>query len=484
MALQHELAQSRAQVLAVTQRLDQLTQSHQLLNSEADRLFREKADQISTLETRLSATLFKQGFDLLDLKSMRPERFDGKRNEAWKSWQASSGSDKFFDYGDLDKSELEEIMKDNFRQHQSGQNSYVPLADADGDVMPDIVDSSSDDGGPRTTKDRRRRDLEKRALCKRVRVSRRVLRIERRNMVPRRIPNAQGMDIHATMWSGWRCQMTDQMSVEWMRFMMRINESVAAVFARERNSRSERGDALIRSSGDALRPLCSDDDITLEPASKGQVVVVTVGTDPSDGGRNQANDEASREPASSISEPIGVATGSGAVFAPQVEANEDREVSVVTKARPARRVGSRRLQMARGITVDSGAADNVMPRRLLRSGMKMRPSQASRAGVHCVAANSARIPNEGEADFIFQDKDGKNHSWTFQIAEVNKVLASVSAMVDSGHRVVFDRDDATGTDLSFRINKKTGNSIRMRRDRTVWVIDAFLDDDEDFSRQE
>ena len=86
-ALQQELAQSRAQVLAVTQRLDQLTQSHQQLNSEADRLFREKADQISALETRLSATLFKQGFDLLDLKSMRPERFDGKRNEAWKPWQ-------------------------------------------------------------------------------------------------------------------------------------------------------------------------------------------------------------------------------------------------------------------------------------------------------------------------------------------------------------------------------------------------------------
>ena len=266
--------------------------------------------------------------------------------------------------------------------------------------------------------------------------------------------------------------------------MMRMKKSVAAVFARERDSRSERGDALGRSSGDALGPLCSDDDITLEPASKGQVVVVTVGTDPSDGGRNRANDEVSREPASSTSEPIGVATGSGAVFAPQVEANEDRELSMVTRTRPARRVGSRRLQMARGITVDSGAADNVMPRRLLRRGMKMRPSQASRAGVHYVAANSARIPNEGEADFIFQDKDGKNHSWTFQVAEVNKVLASVSAMVDSGHRVVFDRDDATGTDLSFIINKKTGNSIRMRRDRNVWVIDAFVDDNEDFSRQE
>ena len=78
--------------------------------------------------------------------------------------------------------------------------------------------------------------------------------------------------------------------------------------------------------------------------------------------------------------------------------------------------------MARGITVDSGAADSVMPRRLLRTGMKMRPSQASRAGVHYVAANSARKPNEGEADLVFQDKDGKNYSWTFQVAEVNKVL--------------------------------------------------------------
>ena len=58
--------------------------------------------------------------------------------------------------------------------------------------------------------------------------------------------------------------------------------------------------------------------------------------------------------------------------------------------------------------------------------MKVRQSEASRAGVHCVAANGARIANEGEADFEFHDKDGKRHSWVFQIADVNKVLASVS----------------------------------------------------------
>ena len=151
---------------------------------------------------------------------------------------------------------------------------------------------------------------------------------------------------------------------------------------------------------------------------------------------------------------------------------------------PARKVGSRRLKMARGITVDSGAADNVMPRSTLRKWMKVRQSEASRAGVHYVAANGARIANEGEADFAFQDKDGKRHSWVFQVADVNKVLASVSAMVDAGHRVVFDRDEVTGTDLSFITCKATGESIKMRRDRNVWTIDAFVDEDSDFSRQE
>ena len=56
------------------------------MNSEADRLFREKGDQIASLEQRLTATLSKQTFDLLDLKSMKPDRFSGQRNEAWKPW--------------------------------------------------------------------------------------------------------------------------------------------------------------------------------------------------------------------------------------------------------------------------------------------------------------------------------------------------------------------------------------------------------------
>ena len=144
----------------------------------------------------------------------------------------------------------------------------------------------------------------------------------------------------------------------------------------------------------------------------------------------------------------------------------------------------KRLRMARGITVDSGAADNVMSRRMLRKWKKIRSSLASRAGVHYVAAQGSRIPNEGEVDFPFETKDGQKHNWVFQVAEVNKVLASVSALVDTGHRVTFEKCDITGVDMSFIVNKHSGSSIRMQRERNVWTIDAFMNESMDFSRPE
>ena len=140
--------------------------------------------------------------------------------------------------------------------------------------------------------------------------------------------------------------------------------------------------------------------------------------------------------------------------------------------RQATAVQGRRLRLARGITVDSGAADNVMPRRFIRGRNKIRPSPASRAGVHYVVANDGRIPNEGEAGFEFP------MSWLFQIAEVNKTLAAVSALVDAGHKVTFDKDEATGVDTSFITHKRSGNSIKMRRERNVWVIDAYVNDED------
>ena len=148
------------------------------------------------------------------------------------------------------------------------------------------------------------------------------------------------------------------------------------------------------------------------------------------------------------------------------------------------------MRMSRGMTVDSGAADNVMPRKMIRKRNRIRASAASRAGVYYVSASDDRIPNEGEVDFPFETKDGTAHEWTFQVADVNKVLAAVSAMVDAGYRVTFDKDMKTGIDISFIYHKETGKVIKMRRDRNVWVIDTYVESDEpnsadlDFARRE
>ena len=137
--------------------------------------------------------------------------------------------------------------------------------------------------------------------------------------------------------------------------------------------------------------------------------------------------------------------------------------------------GSQRLKLRKGITIDSGAASNVMPRRMVRRKDRIRPSPSSLKGVHYVAANNGRIPNEGEVDFEFITPGGHQEKMVFQIAEVNKALGSVSYLVDNGYRVAFDKDAATGKDLSFMIHKPSGRTTRFRRDRNVWVLDAIVE---------
>ena len=55
---------------------------------------------------------------------------------------------------------------------------------------------------------------------------------------------------------------------------------------------------------------------------------------------------------------------------------------------------------------------------------------------------------------------------------MNKVFASVSALVDTNHRAVFDKDKKTGADISFITDKSTNASTKMRRERSVWMVDA------------
>ena len=137
--------------------------------------------------------------------------------------------------------------------------------------------------------------------------------------------------------------------------------------------------------------------------------------------------------------------------------------------------------------MDLGAANHFMPRSMVRRKQQIRSSAGSRAGVHYVAANNARIRNEGECDFHFSTKEGQEENFVFQIAEVNKALCAVSYLVDHGHQVIFDKDEETGVDISRIINNITGHSIPMLRERNVWTIEAYIDEGtdskSDFARQ-
>ncbi len=193
-----------------------------------------------------------------------------------------------------------------------------------------------------------------------------------------------------------------------------------------------------------------------------------------------------------VSSSTAVTTGKKEIAAEELDVDpvglERKEVSPLEgedKGRSARQSTSAGLKekkrmkpgkarLRRGITVDSGSHHNVMPKRLVKQS-KIRPSRGSERGLHYVAANKGRIPNEGEVDFDFETEEGTAESWTFQIAEVNKALASIADRVDHGYRVTFDKDEKTGRDASYMIHKKTKKIIKMVRCGNVWRIEAIVD---------
>ena len=99
-ALQQEMADTRAQLAVVSSRFDQLAGAHQAaqaahnalkiahdqLRADAGRVLGERQTQIQDLERSLASLLKKQHCDLLDLKAMKPTGFSGAKHEKWKPW--------------------------------------------------------------------------------------------------------------------------------------------------------------------------------------------------------------------------------------------------------------------------------------------------------------------------------------------------------------------------------------------------------------
>ena len=67
----------------------------------------------------------------------------------------------------------------------------------------------------------------------------------------------------------------------------------------------------------------------------------------------------------------------------------------------------------------------------------------------------------------FMTLDGQWVELMFQVAAINKPLVSVSKLTEQGYRVVFD-------DESYIYHKKSKQVIKMRKERGVYVVDAYV----------
>ena len=117
------------------------------------------------------------------------------------------------------------------------------------------------------------------------------------------------------------------------------------------------------------------------------------------------------------------------------------------------------------ITIDSGAAESVMPEGMLH-GIKLEESEGSRRGVHYVTANGGKMPNLGEKKVFFRTKDGGTSSVVFQVTHARKPLASVSRIVQKGNRVVF------GGDESYIENVVTGRRVPITFENGTYHMDV------------
>ena len=132
------------------------------------------------------------------------------------------------------------------------------------------------------------------------------------------------------------------------------------------------------------------------------------------------------------------------------------------------------------MAVDSGAAETVIPHRLVAQH-PIQDTESSRAGLCYSSATGQPIPNLGQQQLPLLTMEGTLRGMTFQAAPVSKPLGSVKRMCSSGHRVVFDDEG------SYIQNKATGALNWLREENGNYILDVWVippgNSDAGFGRQ-
>lgn len=123
------------------------------------------------------------------------------------------------------------------------------------------------------------------------------------------------------------------------------------------------------------------------------------------------------------------------------------------------------------ITIDSGAAESVMPVEFLKA-QPMEATSEDKKKARYIAANGDVMYNAGQKKVKFKTKDGNISSITFQATGVRKPLAAVSRIVEKGNKVVFSPSG------SYIQNLATGKKVEIEQEKGTYVMNVnFMIDD-------
>ena len=93
-------------------------------------------------------------------------------------------------------------------------------------------------------------------------------------------------------------------------------------------------------------------------------------------------------------------------------------------------------------------------------------------GMKYTAANGKPIYNEGVKTLFCKTKEGQRKKINFEVADVNKPLASLRKIVKNGHRIVLDDDIPGGGHI---LHKASGKLIPLEKKGNTYELDLFID---------
>ena len=132
------------------------------------------------------------------------------------------------------------------------------------------------------------------------------------------------------------------------------------------------------------------------------------------------------------------------------------------------------------ITVDSGAADTVGPKRVGKT-LPIRETKSSKAGINYRAANGTTIKNYGERRLEGWNGRGTKTGITMQVAEVGKVLGSVSKMTEANNTIIFSKgksiitSDPTGEVAAAAIKAaRPEGTTELEKRNGVYTFDMWI----------